>query len=460
MYRYGDGSPFPLDENFIETLTSAVETCTERVHAADRARLAGATSAKEARARRRSRARAAHRAREGRSPARSRRTSSPTRRRARPSRSRRRPSADREAADARGQRAGRERASRRSRRRRRPGRPPMRWSRRCARSSTRIQLPNAKWIMSWDVRGAEPQADAVATAGRISGVVPARRRSLPRADPRRSARRGVIVHMMKKGVFGKAKPAPVDLGKYVMVAFEHTRAASTSSRSRRTRTRPRPACASRSATRARPGSRSPPQATPRASRTISTPRTSHRSAASPSARLRDAQGSDRPPHARRPLARRTGRSQISTSRAIVPLELLAQLTPLARSIRDKSRMSGELVLKRDIGDGRREELFVPRAHPRRSSSRGCPLEYRRPFEDMGITGEDDRSRRSCCRGAPPAPKARCRDDPTNIELDPRTDQRGERTIPSTTCSSITRSPSSRPSAFICGPVHGAGRGRA
>ena len=28
MYRYGDGTPFPLDENFIDTLTTAVETCT------------------------------------------------------------------------------------------------------------------------------------------------------------------------------------------------------------------------------------------------------------------------------------------------------------------------------------------------------------------------------------------------------------------------------------------------
>src|SRR5262249_33330735 len=28
MYRYGDGTPFPLEENFIETLTMAVETCT------------------------------------------------------------------------------------------------------------------------------------------------------------------------------------------------------------------------------------------------------------------------------------------------------------------------------------------------------------------------------------------------------------------------------------------------
>src|SRR5690349_20641770 len=29
MYRYGDGTPFPLDENFIETLTAAVESCTD-----------------------------------------------------------------------------------------------------------------------------------------------------------------------------------------------------------------------------------------------------------------------------------------------------------------------------------------------------------------------------------------------------------------------------------------------
>src|SRR5438067_1823305 len=29
MYRFGDGTPFPLDENFIETLTDAVKACTE-----------------------------------------------------------------------------------------------------------------------------------------------------------------------------------------------------------------------------------------------------------------------------------------------------------------------------------------------------------------------------------------------------------------------------------------------
>ena len=84
------------------------------------------------------------------------------------------------------------------------------------------QLPNAKWIMSWDVRGAEPSANAVATAGRIAASFQLS------PDPYRAPIRveqlseGVVVHMMKKGVFGKAKPAPIDLGKYVLVAFERT----------------------------------------------------------------------------------------------------------------------------------------------------------------------------------------------------------------------------------------------
>ena len=84
------------------------------------------------------------------------------------------------------------------------------------------QLPKAKWIMSWDVRGAEPQADAVATAGRLQAQF-----KLPLEQWRQPIRvdqlaDSVIVHMMKKGLLGKAKPSPVELGKYVMVAFERT----------------------------------------------------------------------------------------------------------------------------------------------------------------------------------------------------------------------------------------------
>nr|MBA3539217.1 hypothetical protein [Deltaproteobacteria bacterium] len=72
---------------------------------------------------------------------------------------------------------------------------------------------------------------------------------------------------------------------------------------------------------------------------------------------------------------------------MVPFELLGQLTPYARMIREKSRMSGELVLKRDVGDGRREELFVPRSQLAQQFVR-LPAEYRKPFEDMGITQEE------------------------------------------------------------------------
>jgi len=72
---------------------------------------------------------------------------------------------------------------------------------------------------------------------------------------------------------------------------------------------------------------------------------------------------------------------------VVPMEVLQQLTPLARTIRERSRMSGELVLKKDIGGGKREELFVPRAQLSQHFAK-LPMDYRKPFEEMGISGED------------------------------------------------------------------------
>jgi hypothetical protein len=72
---------------------------------------------------------------------------------------------------------------------------------------------------------------------------------------------------------------------------------------------------------------------------------------------------------------------------VVPMEVLAQLTPFARTIRERSRVHGELVLKRDIGGGRREELFVPRAQLSQHFAK-LPLEYQKPFQEMGVSGED------------------------------------------------------------------------
>jgi hypothetical protein len=247
------------------------------------------------------------------------------------------------------------------------------------------QLPNAKWIMSWDVRGAEPSANAVATAGRIAAsfsLVP---------DPFRAPIRieqlseGVVVHMMKRGVFGKAKPAPIDLGKYVMVAFErnvHEAIATLKENPNKSAQGLRFAVTEVGATWVSitaagdadgdPNPLDPDDVAPvraLADRAF--------------AALRDLL------HRRALVELTLGTTQMADLEEprIIPLELLAQLTPLARTIREKSRMTGELILKRDIGDGRREELFVPRSTLAAQFAR-LPHEYRRPFEDMGITQEE------------------------------------------------------------------------
>lgn len=248
------------------------------------------------------------------------------------------------------------------------------------------QLPKAVWIMSWDVRGAEPHADAIATAGPISAafhLTPDPYRGPIRVD---QLAEGVVVHMMKKGVFGKAKPAPVDLGKYVMVAFEKNGSGdlvvTLRENANKTSAGLRFAVSDRGATwvtitpagdaEGEDNDLDPDDVAP--VRTL---------ADRANATLKD-------------LTNRRALQELSyNGRAIadlpdprtVPMELLAQLTPLARSLRDKSRMSGELILKRDIGDGRREELFVPRATLAQQFAR-LPHEYRRPFEDMGITAEE------------------------------------------------------------------------
>jgi hypothetical protein len=81
-------------------------------------------------------------------------------------------------------------------------------------------------------------------------------------------------------------------------------------------------------------------------------------------------------------------------------------------------MSGELILKRDIGDGRREELFVPRATLTAQFAR-LPNEYRRPFEDMGITNEETSPAIQIAppRSGPPAPPPRGGPHANTIKID-------------------------------------------
>ena len=75
--------------------------------------------------------------------------------------------------------------------------------------------------MSWDVlRGSAVQADAQATAGKLVAMFSLGIESFLAPIQVQTVADAIVVHMMKRGVFGKAKPAPIDLGKHVIVAFE------------------------------------------------------------------------------------------------------------------------------------------------------------------------------------------------------------------------------------------------
>lgn len=382
MYRYGDGTPFPLDENFIETLTSAVESCTNAFLP-----LAELDLRRE-------------RAREGRREG--------DRELARLDDLEKSLSAalapyipgDKKAGmtQAVAQKiAGGAKGALSEAKTQVEGRVRQLEQQAAPRTSAEgvikalrpffdaHQLPKTAWIMSWDVRGAEPAADAVATTGRITAayaLMPEPYRQPIRVD---QLAEGVVVHMLKKGVFGKAKPAPVDLGKYVVVAFERNakeQVVTLKENPNKSAAGLRFAVAEGTATwvSITATGDADGEANPLDAEDVGPIR---QLAERANATLKDLIN-------KRTLVDLTfGGKQVGDldEPRILPLELLQQLTPLARTIREKSRMSGELILKRDIGDGRREELFVPRSTLSQQFAR-LPPEYRRPFEEMGISGEE------------------------------------------------------------------------
>ena len=180
MYRYGDGTPFPLDENFIETLTTAVETCTnafvpltELDTRREKAREVRREADKELGRLADLEATVvgsllAFAPSDNKKPSLTQQVSQKITAAVKTA-----------VAEARRQVEGRVAST-----------DALASGKTAAEAITRAlrpffeahQLPNAKWIMSWDVRGAEPSANAVATGGRISASftlspIPTARRS-------------------------------------------------------------------------------------------------------------------------------------------------------------------------------------------------------------------------------------------------------------------------------------------
>ncbi|MEO8843884.1 MAG: hypothetical protein ABI591_27555 [Kofleriaceae bacterium] len=382
MYRYGDGTPFPLDENFIETLTSAIESCTNA--------FMPLTELDE----RRNRAKAARVEADhelGRLADLEKSLGSalapfmvPDKKSAQASQAAQKTllAAKQLIQGSKGQIESRVSAL--------EAQASASTSSEAVMQALRPffdhnQLPSAKWIMSWDVRGAEPAADAVMNAGRLTAnfrLQVDQYRQPIRVD---QLAEGVVVHMMRKGLLGKAKPAPVDLGKYVMVAFERTQAEhviTLREKSDRQSQGLRFTVAEHTATwqSLTTAGDAETEANPLDSEDFAGIR-----------RLGDgAQTALKDLTNTRALTDITlggqALAQLPEPR-VVPMEVLHQLTPLARTIRERSRMSGELVLKKDVGGGRREELFVPRAQLSQHFAK-LPMNYRQPFEEMGIAGED------------------------------------------------------------------------
>ncbi len=258
----------------------------------------------------------------------------------------------------------------------------------------RAELPGTTWVSSWDGRSATARAEGVSTSGRLQAAYTLDLSGMWQ-QPLRNEQLAteVIVHLVRKRTFGKAKPTPLDLAKMLMISIEQ-RARETilgMRESAKTQAGYRFVLSEDGATFSTLGLTGELDAEVHAVGDEDLPNL-RRLAEAALAQLSTLR------------ARRTVRelryggealAQLSEPK-VFPLELLGQLTPLCRALRDRSPVAGELVLKRDIGDGRREELFVPRA-ALAARFQPLPAEYRRPFEDMGL-GHDDVERGNTASG--------------------------------------------------------------
>ncbi|HWO26923.1 MAG TPA: hypothetical protein VNO30_49675 [Kofleriaceae bacterium] len=68
---------------------------------------------------------------------------------------------------------------------------------------------------------------------------------------------------------------------------------------------------------------------------------------------------------------------------LAPRAMLGELAPTVRAIRQRSQVPGELTLKRDIADGRREEIYISRVNLTASYA-DLPATHRRLLDDAGF----------------------------------------------------------------------------
>ena len=94
-----------------------------------------------------------------------------------------------------------------------------------------------------------------------------------------------------------------------------------------------------------------------------------------------------------------------SSPALLAETILMALAPLLREMRMRSKVPGELILKRDLGGDRREEMFVPRK-VLMAKLQVLSARHRQVFEAVGLSDEatSDFVTRIGRRPAPPMPR--------------------------------------------------------
>jgi hypothetical protein len=384
MYRFGDGTPFPIQENFIDTLLAAVDACVGAFGAAaelddrrEKTRIARKEAEEELR-----RLAVMDKAIET--------AVAPMK-----------PSVDKMASTSQ-QAASRALAAARSaiaqskqtvdgRLQQLAGEPRLDRSNERLRLAMaqffeRHQLPETQWDLAWTWNGARAIGDAIASSGRFHATF-----ELQLAPPWTGVVRigsiapGLDVLAPKKKAFGGWKRARVSLDKAGIVAVERSAERHTMT-IRSHAAKPSPGWFiqlegdERSVVTVVPVDLTLRPCGPEIVLDGDEAAPLHTLWAAIEAQMLETLDEAR---TLRDLAIGDATLDTITDPAMVARAILGVVGPVVRQVRQRSRVPGELAIKRDVGDGRREELYVPRDVIERKFA-PLPQGYRRPFEDIGL----------------------------------------------------------------------------
>ncbi|HTJ44381.1 MAG TPA: hypothetical protein VL463_19895 [Kofleriaceae bacterium] len=383
MYRFGDGTPFPFEENFIDIMAAAVESCAAMFTAAAEleALRAKARDAKKEADEEGRRLSALEKSIEG--------AVFPSRPSAAKDATLTQQTAQRLLAAVKssinGSRVQLEKTAAAAAAEPRPDRSAQQVQAAAARFFERTQLPGTIWTWRWQAANPLASAEATCKSGRFGATFDLELDPSWKAPVRCGAlAAAVIVLLPKKRAFGKPAPAKVVLDKYVLVRAaldgngHHLLIKESAQKSAGWRIqipeRGIPSCTPLGAD----GKALGPEVEIEGDHTGLTRLVEAVDAAMDSMRAD-----------RKAREVTLGDAPLTTigDPTVAPRALLEQLTPTIRAIRTRSRVPGEMCLKRDIADGRREEVFLPRAAIAAKFAR-LPGEYRRFFDDAGLARED------------------------------------------------------------------------